>query len=168
MIETARLVLRPFAAADLDAFVAYRREPEVARYQSWDTSFSRADAETVLAPGAWTQVAIADRTTGALLGDCAVHTVPDQPDTTEVGITLAPASQGRGIAREALAALIDDLFARGMHRVFAQADERNTAVHRLLEHLGLRCEARLVEADWFKGEWTTLRVYAVLAREWPR
>ena len=98
MIETARLVLRPFAAADLDAFVAYRREP-----------------------------------------------------------------------REALGALIADLFtARGMHRVLAQADDRNTAVHRLLEHLGLRCEARLVDADWFKGEWTTLRIYAVLEREWAR
>jgi RimJ/RimL family protein N-acetyltransferase len=169
MIETARLVLRPFAAADLDAFVAYRREPEVARYQSWDPSFSRADAEAVLTPGDWEQVAIADRASGALLGDCAVHVVPDQPGTAEVGITLAPASQGRGIAREALGALIGDLFgAQGMHRVVAQADDRNTAVHRLLEHLGLRCEARLVEADWFKGEWTTLRVYAVLEREWSR
>jgi hypothetical protein len=27
-------------------------------------------------------------------------------------------------------------------------------------------EARLVEADWFKGEWSSLRVFAVLRREW--
>ena len=40
------------------------------------------------------------------------------------------------------------------------------AVHRLLERLGFRCEARLVEADWFKGEWSTLRVFAVLRRKW--
>jgi hypothetical protein len=33
----------------------------------------------------------------------------------------------------------------------------------LLERLGFRCEARLVEADWFKGEWTTLRIYGLLA-----
>jgi hypothetical protein len=26
--------------------------------------------------------------------------------------------------------------------------------------------ARLVEADWCKGEWSTLRIYAVLDREW--
>ena len=73
MIETARLVLRPLAPADLDAFVAYRRDPDVARYHSWDTSFSRADAEAVLEPGDWSQVAIADRASGVLLGDCAVH-----------------------------------------------------------------------------------------------
>lgn len=167
MIETARLVLRPFTAADLDPFVAYRREPDVARYQSWDTAFSRADAEAVLTPGEWVQVAIADRATGALLGDCAMHTLADQPATTEIGITLAPASQGRGIATEALRALIASLFAeRGMHRVLARADDRNVAVQRVLERVGMRCEARLVDADWFKGEWTTLRIYAVLAREW--
>jgi hypothetical protein len=27
-------------------------------------------------------------------------------------------------------------------------------------------EGRLVEADWFKGEWSTLRLYALLDREW--
>ena len=53
-----------------------------------------------------------------------------------------------------------------IHRVFAKADDRNVAVHRLLERLGFRCEARLVEADWFKGEWATLRTYAILRREW--
>ena len=24
----------------------------------------------------------------------------------------------------------------------------------------------MVEADWFKDEWSTLRVYAILRREW--
>jgi RimJ/RimL family protein N-acetyltransferase len=45
-------------------------------------------------------------------------------------------------------------------------DDRNVAVHQLFERLGFRCEARLLEADWFKGEWTTLRVHALLRREW--
>jgi aminoglycoside 6'-N-acetyltransferase len=82
-------------------------------------------------------------------------------------VTFSPAHQGTGLATEALKAVIAELFfAHGLHRVYAQADDRNTAVHRLLDRLGLRCEARLVEADSFKGEWTTLRIYAVLRREW--
>ena len=32
--------------------------------------------------------------------------------------------------------------------------------------LGFRQEAELQKADWFKGEWTTLCIYAALAREW--
>jgi len=174
---TDRLRLRPFRAEDLPAFVAYRRHPEVARLQSWDTTYSLSDAERFLAeqeglelrtPGAWVQLAAVGRETGTLCGDCAVRVVEDQPATAEVGVTVAREHQGSGLAREALAALISALFEEhGLHRVFARADDRNVAVHLLLERLGFRCEARLVEADWFKDEWTTLRVFAVLRRDWP-
>jgi RimJ/RimL family protein N-acetyltransferase len=175
-ILTERLRLRPFRAGDLEAFAAYRREPEVARYQSWDTSFSLADAQRFLAEqegvafgerGAWVQLAATDRAGGGLRGDCAVRILDDQPATAEVGVTFAPAWQGTGLAREALGAVVDTLFAEHrLHRVYAEADDRNVAVHRLLERLGFRCEARLVEADWWKGEWTTVRTYARLRREW--
>ena len=37
---------------------------------------------------------------------------------------------------------------------------------RLFERVAFCCEGRLVEADWFKGEWSTLRIYAMLEREW--
>lgn len=175
-IDTPRLRLRPFRAEDLAAFVAYRSHPEVARYQSWDTTYSMVDAEELLAsqkgvelgaPGPWVQLAAVDRQSGTLCGDCAVRVVTDQPATAEVGVTFAPAQQGSGLATEALTAVIAELFEHhGLHRIYAQADDRNVAVHRLLERLGFRCEARLVEADRFKGEWSTLRVYAVLRREW--
>jgi RimJ/RimL family protein N-acetyltransferase len=177
-ILTERLRLRPFEAGDLEAFVAYRREPDVARFQSWDTSFSMADARRFLAeqegvafgePGTWVQLAATDRGGGELCGDCAVRIADDQPGTAEVGVTFAPAWQGTGLAREALGAVVETLFAdHGLHRVYAETDDRNAAVHRLLERLGFRCEARLVEADWWKDEWTTVRTYARLRREWEQ
>lgn len=176
-IVTERLVLRPFRMGDLEGFVAYRSDPDVARYQGWDSSFSMAEAESFLdsqrgitfgQPGEWLQLAIVDRENDTLYGDCAVRVLADQP-TAELGVTLAPASQGKGIAAEALTAVITELFDRlGLHRVFAETDDRNKAVHRLFERLGFRCEARLVESDWFKGEWTTVRIYACLDREWGR
>jgi RimJ/RimL family protein N-acetyltransferase len=175
-IVTARLCLRPFRADDLPAFVHYRSAPEVARYQSWDEMYSMADAERFLAsqrelvfgqPGEWVQLAAIDRTSGELCGDCAVRVVTGQPATAEVGVTLAPDHQGRGLASEALAAVMATLFEKhDVHRIYAEADDRNLSVHRLLERLGFRCEARMVEADWFKDEWSTLRVYAILRREW--
>jgi hypothetical protein len=24
----------------------------------------------------------------------------------------------------------------------------------------------MIEADWFKGDWSTLRIYAMLSRDW--
>jgi RimJ/RimL family protein N-acetyltransferase len=175
-IVTERLVLRLLQAQDVPAFAAYRSDPDVARYQSWDTSYSPADGERLVAaqqgvdlgdPGPWVQVAAVDRATGELRGDCAVRVATDQPRVAEVGVTFAPASQGSGLATEALAAVVTRLFGHHeIHRVYGEADDRNRAVHRLFERLRFRCEARLVEADWFKGEWTTLRVYAILRREW--
>ena len=177
-ILTARLCLRPFRAEDLPALVAYRSAPEVARYQSWDETYSMADAEEFLAgqnglvfgePGAWMQLAAVDRSSGALRGDCAVKVLTDQPATAEVGVTFAPEHQGSGLGTEALAAVVTKLFGdHNLHRIYAETDDRNHAVHRLLERLGLRCEARLVDADWYKGEWTTLRIYGLLRNEWQR
>ena len=175
-ILTERLVLRLLQPEDVPAFAAYRSHPDVARYQSWDTSYTTADGERLVAaqhgvefgdPGPWVQVAAVERASGALCGDCAVRVDADQPQTAEVGVTFAPASQGTGLATEALGAVVTRLFEQhDLHRVYAETDDRNVAVHRLLERLGFRCEARLVEADWFKGEWTTLRTYATLRREW--
>jgi RimJ/RimL family protein N-acetyltransferase len=175
-IVTERLVLRLLRTEDVTAFAAYRSDPDVARYQSWDTTYSPADGERLVAsqqdvdfgdPGQWVQVAAVDRVSGALCGDCAVRVETDQPRTAEVGVTFAPATQGSGLATEALGAVVTRLFEQhDIHRVYAEADDRNAPVHRLLERLGFRCEARLVEADWFKGEWTTLRIYATLRREW--
>ena len=176
VIETERLVLRLLQREDVPAFVAYRRDPEVARYQSWDTTYTTAGGERLVdaqqgirfgEPGPWVQVAAVDRATGALCGDCAVRVATDPPRTAEVGVTFAPAWQGGGLATEALGAVVMRLFeAHDIHRVYAQADDRNVPVQRLLERLGFRCEARLVEADWFKGEWATLRTYAILRHEW--
>lgn len=175
-ILTERLMLRPFRAADLAGFAAYRSHPDVALYQSWDSTYSMADAESFFdsqrglafgQPGPWLQLAIVDRETAALYGDCAVRVLTDQPAAAELGVTLAQPSQGKGLATEALTAVVAELFEQhGIHRVFAETDDRNVAVHRLFERLGFRCEARLVEADWFKGEWSTLRIYALLNGEW--
>lgn len=175
-ILTDRLRVRMFRAEDLPAFVAYRQAPEVARYQSWDAGYSMADAQALLTaqqgfelgePGPWMQLAAVDRESGELCGDCAVRVLDTPPRTAEVGVTFAPQHQGRGLAQEALDAVIARLFGQhDIHRIYAETDDRNVAVHRLLERLGFRCEARLLEADWFKGEWATLRVDALLRREW--
>ena len=44
-----RAVVRRFGPADVAEFVAYRSDPEVARYQSWDAPYPRAEGERLLA-----------------------------------------------------------------------------------------------------------------------
>lgn len=167
------LTVAPLTDEDLDAFVAYRRDAAVARYQSWEPTYSAEDARQLLADqagrefpatGKWMQFGI--RRGGLLVGDVAVHPLPDQPDTFELGVTVAPAAQGAGIARRVLAVVVEHLVAdRGAHRVVAACDARNAAVRRALMAAGFRHEGTAVDGDWFKGEWTSLETWAVLARE---
>jgi hypothetical protein len=54
----------------------------------------------------------------------------------------------------------------GLHRVIGRLEARNTASARVLERLGMRREAHLVENEYVKEEWQSELVYAILDREW--
>ena len=54
----------------------------------------------------------------------------------------------------------------GLHRVVGRLEPRNAGSARVLEKLGMRREAHLVENEWVKGEWQSELIYALLAREW--
>ena len=80
-LESERLILRRFRDSDLVPFVAYRNDPEVVRYQSWD-SFDEREARAFIremgsaqpgVPGEWFQFAVESKETGYLVGDCAMH-----------------------------------------------------------------------------------------------
>ena len=176
-LTSARLVLRRFQPEDLDAFVAYRSDPKVARYQNWEAPYPPNQARRLLdelqaihpdTPGEWFQFAAALRRTDRLIGDCAAHIRADDPRQAEIGFTLAPEYQGYGYATEAVHRLLHYLLIeRGKHRVSATCDDRNTRSAAVLERVGMRREGHLLESTWSKGEWTSDLLYGVLRREWP-
>jgi len=175
LLMTERLQMSALDLSDIDAFVVYRQDPLIARYQSWDLSYDVTRARQLVAsqtsgnlpiPGGWLQLAVRDRATRELQGDVAIHTSPDQPDTYDLGVTFARTNHRRGLATEALIRVLHFLFDDvGAHRVTATCDARNAPVARLLRRVGMRQESSQIEADWFKGEWTTQDGYAVLAHE---
>jgi ribosomal-protein-alanine N-acetyltransferase len=174
--RTARLQLRPFQTADIAAFGAYRAEPEVARFQSWEPYTAAQAAEFVAgqtgvaipgAPGTWVQIGIALAGTDELIGDCALCLAADEPRNAEIGITLAPQHQGRGYATEALRALLTYCFAElKLHRVMAVTDCLNQGSVKLLARVGMRQEAHFRQNIWFKGAWGDEYVYAMLREDW--
>jgi RimJ/RimL family protein N-acetyltransferase len=175
-VETDRLTLRPFIAADFEAMYAMRSDPEVARYlyqeplsaQETRDSLARKMALPAWADeGDWLGAAVVERESGLTVGDVALHWVSERDRTAEIGFTFEPRWQGKGFATEAARALVDWAFtSAGMHRVIGRTEARNAASARVLEKLGMRLEAHLVENEWIKGEWQSEFVYAVLDREW--
>lgn len=174
-LESPRLVLRRFRPADVAAFVAYRSDPEVARYQGWETC-TVEDAEALVegqkgrepgAPGEWFQIAFALRESDALIGDCGLQIHESEPRQATVGITIARAHQRQGFGAEALSCLFDHLFIRTeVRRVVADTDPENVAAWTLLERLGMRRERHLRESLRFKGRWADEYLYAILREEW--
>jgi RimJ/RimL family protein N-acetyltransferase len=174
-LSTDRIRLRRFSTSDLNAFVAYRADPEVAKYQSW-SHFTTADGIAFIQeqsvhdidkPGTWFQIALELQSTRELIGDCAIHTLANDPRQAEIGFTLARAHQRQGYAEEALRRLLDFLF-RDLkkHRVIAIVDVENSAAIRLLERLSFRREAHFVQNVWFKGRWGSEYQFALLHEEW--
>jgi RimJ/RimL family protein N-acetyltransferase len=53
-----------------------------------------------------------------------------------------------------------------LHRIVGRCDGRNLSSAQLMERLGMRREAHLVENEYVKGEWTDELIYAMLDREW--
>ena len=155
-IRIGKFILRRLTADDLPAFLAYRSDPEVARYQSWgetDENSARrlithmAQAQIPM-PGEWSQIAVAGED-GFLLGDMGLH-LNDTGTEAEVGITLARAAQGNGVATQAVRAAVAFLFQTPtLGRVIAIADKRNAAAIRCMEAAGFvfTHEADFTEED---------------------
>jgi aminoglycoside 6'-N-acetyltransferase len=168
LLATTRLTLRRFRPTDASAFQRYRSDPDVARYQSWTAPVPPTEAVRLVekfatgdpAEPGWFQYAI--DLDGALIGDVGVG-LHDNLMQAEIGFTLAPDHQGHGYATEAVSAVLDSLFARGLRRVSAECDARNRRSRRLLQRVGFRIEGYRPANTWIKGEWTDDLLFGLLA-----
>ena len=174
-LETTRLRLRHFVDSDLLAFMGYRNDPEVARYQSWENisepgarAFIQAQKEIQPGiPGQGFQIAIELKETGGLIGDCYFTMNELDRRQAEIGFTLSRAFQGQGFATEAVSCFLNYAFLTfNLHRIIAITDCENTASAALLERLGMRREGHFLKNVWFKGKWGDEYLYAILDEEW--
>ena len=142
-LRTGRLWLTPYRAQDLPDLVAFKADPRV-----WATMLGGVRSATQTAEelagelafwashdvGMWT----ARDAGGALFGVTGLH---ERPDARGIALRIAfdPAVQGRGLAREAAAAVLRDGHDRaGLTRIVAVARESNIASRTVLGGIGMR------------------------------
>ncbi|WP_113703890.1 GNAT family N-acetyltransferase [Nonomuraea lactucae] len=175
-ILTERLLLRPLTHDDLEALHSYESRPDVARYLYWeprDLDAVRVQLEkrttrvALHEEGDALEVAITLRDSGRLIGNGVLIWTSREHRQGEIGYVLHPDHHGRGYATEVGRELLRLGFeGLGLHRVVGRLDGRNTASARVLEKLGMRREAHLVQNEHVKGEWTDEVIYAMLETEW--
>ncbi len=167
-LTTDRLTLRPFNQGDLaDVFKFYSND-QVCQYlledpwqdQDREEKFQeKLNNHNLDKESALNLAVLLDNT---VIGDISVW-YTDMKDTVELGYVFNPSYSGQGYAREAVRAVIMELFSTfQVHRIQANLDARNTASANLCQKLGMRREPHFLQDFWNKGEWTDSYVYGML------
>lgn len=147
-LRTDRLLLRPFAVGDVADAQSYRDDPEFARFLPHiPQPFTRKDAEAfvtlnIAEPWDWSP------TFAVVLGGRVIGTVNLEVKLDEraamLGYAIGRPWWGRGIAVEAAQAVMAwGIVTFTLTRVCASTDIRHLRSQRVLEKLGMRCEAVL-------------------------
>ena len=175
-LETPRLILRPYIEDDLTPLHDLFGREDVCRYLMWppmdlDTTREllerRVKQTKIDADGDAILLAVVERATGRMVGEFMLHVTSIESGQGEIGWSLHPDVQGRGLATEGAREVLRTGFdTMGLHRIVAGADPRNGASLRVMEKLGMRREALFIEMAFVKGEWIDEIIYAILASEW--
>ena len=172
VLESERVRLRPLRETDAADVFALYSDPEVCRYWSFATWTEPAQAEAWLAermpmrPPAAYGWALTETGEDRFIGTIALFSLSGPNQRAELGYSLLPSRQGRGLAREAVRLALDHAFGPlGLERIEADVDPRNEASWRLLEHFGFRREGLLRNRWRVGGEFADSYIYGLLRAE---
>jgi RimJ/RimL family protein N-acetyltransferase len=165
ILESPRLVFRPYEPADRERLVALFTDPEVMRFvgdgvqteERARAGFARLFSH-VYGPGAFDVWALVSKEGGAFVGHAELKPRRDglaRPGDFEIIYVLRSENWGRGLATEVGRRILEYGFGElGLGRVHATVDALNEASIRVLLKLGMRYEAE------FEDEFGKTLVYA--------
>jgi len=169
-LETERLILREFGAADFEAYAAIFADPEVMRFLG--PLMSRREAWRSLAAviGQWSlrgygRWAVARKSDGALLGVVGLNHPIDYPGI-EVAWTLAQHAWGQGYASEAArSAMRYGFLTQNVDRLISLIDPENSASQAVAARIG---ETNTGERNDFhhNGRHFVTEIWAISRAEW--
>ena len=176
-IETQRLLLRRFAQSDAqDMFKNWAGDDEVTKYLTWPTHPSVEVSTCVIM--IWEkeyellrsyQWCIELKEIGEAIGGISVANLKEDIDAVEIGYCIGRKFWGRGIAAEALGALIPFFFNEmQVNRVEARHDRNNAASGRVMEKCGLMREGMKRQGDRNNTGICDVVFYGLLREDWLR
>ena len=182
IIETERLILRPFRESDAADVFEYLREPVVNCFANMKlNSLEEAKEEMKKRVGETEYYfAIVLKDADKVIGEIDAYPEHGEPHNTSSPFdTFSPCwmlndvYQGKGYAYEAAHAFFDYLFReKGARRIYAYTEDYNLPSQHLCEKLGMRREGLIKEFVSFVNNpdgtphYENTIQYAVLKKEW--
>lgn len=167
LYTTERLILRRFSSGDLDDLYEYLSDAETVKYEPYEVmSYEETKKELENRIASEEMTAVELKETHKLIGN--IYTGKREFDSTELGYVFNRRFWKKGYARESCTAVMNGLFEKGIHRIYAECDPDNPNSWRLLERLGLTREAFLRENIYFEKDadgkpiWKDTYIYAKL------
>lgn len=173
-ITTERLILREITPADATAMYEYLSDPEVTKQMALDPYESpKAIADEEIR---WYQ-SIREQSTGIrwgitlkdeniVIGSCGFLNRAKQHSRAEIGFELHPAHWRKGIASEAIQAVLSYGFhTYELQRIEAIVDPANTGSRQILQKHGFIEEGRLRQYEYFAGAFQDVLMYSILKTE---
>jgi [ribosomal protein S5]-alanine N-acetyltransferase len=166
ILETPRLILRPFQAEDIGRLAELMANRDFMRFSLGP--YTRDQTQSVLQKfltwnqnGLPSQFAVVLRENNNVLGYCGFLHHPEVPDEIEIGYRLDPAYWNRGLITEAARAVRDYAFIDlKLPRVISLIHPENSPSRRVAEKIGLMPEREIT----FRGFPTT--VFALSREQW--
>ena len=173
-IETERLILRRMRVSDAADMYDYARREEVTRYLLWAphdsleyTQMYLKQVEKGYKLGNFHDFGVIYKENNRLIGTCGFARIDPANSTAEAGYVLNPDYWGRGIAAEALSALIRMGFEKQeLNRIEARYMVDNLPSRRVMEKCGMSYEGTLRQAVFAKDSYEDVGVCAVLRRDY--
>lgn len=176
ILETARLILRPFKRGDADDLYEYLGAPTMNCFLSMkladrDAAVKGAVKRSRDRLGMYLAICLKDG--GKVIGEVFADKNEHERDTYFPCWMLNSAFQGQGYGYEAMQAFIDYLFAeKSARRIYVYTEDYNLPCQKLCEKLGMRREGLFVELTSFTDnpdgtpKYENTYQYAILKKEW--
>lgn len=167
-IRTSRLLLRPLQATDAGGLLGIYSQPQVTEHYELDTLAEVAQAQRVLDffLKHHDRFALIEPSSLRMIGTCGLFFWDQTTNMASFGYDMCHEYWGRGLMREAAAAVLGHGFAlKKLNRVNALTAMDNRRSMGVLQALGFEQEAVLRQFAFWKGAYHDMRMFALLREQ---
>lgn len=177
VIETDRLILRPFCEKDIEpAFRNWMHDKRVTEFLRWKPHESLLETDRIIhdwmshySDPAFYLWAIVLKSAGEPIGSISVVDSREELDILHIGYCIGFDWWHMGITSEAFAAVIPYLFKEvGANRIESQHDPNNPNSGKVMRKCGLKYEGCLRQADFSNKGVVDACIYSLLKSEWEQ